>query len=204
MKKKDTRSKILKAALTEFSLNGLSGTRVDNIARGAKVNKAMIFYYFSSKDNLYKEVLKTALKEISKEVLKKIALKPTVENIVEKLPIIHVEYLSKNPEFVRMVGLALMHNPEMIREFIQKIFKDRKIFSVEFLLKKIKKAYEKGKITESDPLQFIINLVSLNIFVFFAKPIIESIFDLKIDQIDGFYEKRIESIQNIIKRGMMK
>jgi TetR/AcrR family transcriptional regulator len=59
-----TKQKILNAALKEFATLGYAGARMEKIARRAEINKAMLFYYFSSKDNLYQEVLKHVLKKI--------------------------------------------------------------------------------------------------------------------------------------------
>jgi TetR/AcrR family transcriptional regulator len=52
-----TRERILKAALTEFAANGLVGTRCDDIARRARINKRMLFYCFGSKEELYRAIL---------------------------------------------------------------------------------------------------------------------------------------------------
>src|SRR3954465_9937812 len=49
----ETRAKILDAALREFSANGLAGARMDQIASIAGVNKALLYYHFDSKENLY-------------------------------------------------------------------------------------------------------------------------------------------------------
>jgi AcrR family transcriptional regulator len=53
----DRRQAILEAAINEFSVKGLSGARVDAIARAARVNKQLIYYYFDSKVGLYEAVL---------------------------------------------------------------------------------------------------------------------------------------------------
>ena len=47
------RSKILRAAIREFSVHGLAGARTDAIAELGKVNKALLYYYFKSKNGLY-------------------------------------------------------------------------------------------------------------------------------------------------------
>jgi len=56
--KKDSPRKILDAAVKEFAKSGLSGTRVDVIAKRAKMNKQLIYYYFENKEKLYAEVLR--------------------------------------------------------------------------------------------------------------------------------------------------
>jgi TetR/AcrR family transcriptional regulator len=53
----ETRAKILDAAIQEFSANGLAGARMDQIASVAGVNKALLYYHFDSKDNLYSAAL---------------------------------------------------------------------------------------------------------------------------------------------------
>ena len=56
-----TRKAILRAAIREFSNHGLAGARTDAIAESAKVNKALLYYYFKSKTGLYA----AAIKEVS-------------------------------------------------------------------------------------------------------------------------------------------
>jgi AcrR family transcriptional regulator len=58
-----TKARILAAALREFSAKGISGARVDAIAARAKVNKRMLYYYFDSKEGLFREILRRRLHE---------------------------------------------------------------------------------------------------------------------------------------------
>jgi len=58
-----TKARILAAALREFSAKGIAGARVDAIAARAKVNKRMLYYYFESKEGLFREILRRRLHE---------------------------------------------------------------------------------------------------------------------------------------------
>jgi TetR/AcrR family transcriptional regulator len=60
----ETRQRILDAAAREFAANGLAGARTEAIASAAGVNKALLYYYFDSKDALYR----AALEDISARV----------------------------------------------------------------------------------------------------------------------------------------
>jgi TetR/AcrR family transcriptional regulator len=60
-----TKARILAAALHEFSAKGISGARVDAIAARARVNKRMLYYYFGSKEGLFREILRRRLHERS-------------------------------------------------------------------------------------------------------------------------------------------
>ena len=50
--------RILDAAALEFAARGFAGARVDRIARRARVNKAMLYYHFTSKQELYRTILR--------------------------------------------------------------------------------------------------------------------------------------------------
>jgi AcrR family transcriptional regulator len=52
-----TKAAIVAAALAEFAELGLAGSRIDEIARSARVNKALLYYYFESKEHLYQGVV---------------------------------------------------------------------------------------------------------------------------------------------------
>jgi len=54
-----TKARILDAAVNEFSVNGLAGARTEQIAEAAGVNKALLYYYFQSKQALYDAALES-------------------------------------------------------------------------------------------------------------------------------------------------
>ena len=56
-----TKSRLLAAALDEFAEKGIAGARVDAIAERAHTNKRMLYYYFGSKDGIYREILRQRL-----------------------------------------------------------------------------------------------------------------------------------------------
>lgn len=60
----DTRSRLLRAAEEEFAARGYDAVSVDRLARRAGVNKALIYYYFSSKHGLYRELIHTGLSRL--------------------------------------------------------------------------------------------------------------------------------------------
>ncbi|MFZ1083490.1 MAG: TetR/AcrR family transcriptional regulator [Terracidiphilus sp.] len=56
-----TRARILDAAIRAFSENGLAGARTEQIAEEAGVNKALLYYYFKGKDDLYAAALEQVI-----------------------------------------------------------------------------------------------------------------------------------------------
>jgi TetR/AcrR family transcriptional regulator len=62
-----TKRRILDAALREFSEKGIAGARVDAIAERAGINKRMLYYYFGSKEDLFREILQRRIDETTAE-----------------------------------------------------------------------------------------------------------------------------------------
>ena len=62
-----TKGSILQAAIAEFALRGPAGTRVDEVAARAGVNKSLIYQYFGSKQELYAEALNAVLEDITEK-----------------------------------------------------------------------------------------------------------------------------------------
>ena len=85
-----TKERILLAAQKEFAARGYSGARMEAIAHGAVINKAMLFYYFSSKDNLYRTVLFGVFSEIFGEIGSFISQQLTPELFLKKFPEIYI------------------------------------------------------------------------------------------------------------------
>ena len=100
----NTEEKIKRAALKEFAQHGFEGARVDRIALKAKVNKAMIYYHYKNKENLYESILKEVYQAIFPNVIDKI---PGEKKPDEKIEIIIDEFINfiqeLEQDFVRMM-----------------------------------------------------------------------------------------------------
>jgi AcrR family transcriptional regulator len=195
---------ILAAARREFASQGFSGARVESIARAAGCNKAMLFYYYSSKEKLYRAVLELALSEIFAEIGGVVHERLTPENFMERFPEIYIRFLARNPDLPRILVFDLIHNPENISRAIGDIFRENVSFLPRRLLEMIRSWHEQGLISEGDPLHFMLNVISLSIFSFIGRPLVEAISGLKVSDDEEFYRTRIRSVVHILKQGMLK
>ena len=66
----ESRAAILQAAAAEFAAHGVAGARTDAIAREARVNKALLYYYFKDKETLYGAVLDNVFSGLKKAVFR--------------------------------------------------------------------------------------------------------------------------------------
>lgn len=202
--KKTAKERILKAAIKEFASSGYGGGRVDRIAKRAAVNKAMIFYYFSSKENLYKIVLSLVLLELIKQVQTVLRDSFTPAELVEALPRTYIGFFLKNPDILKMIALELVQNPKHITALVSEIFCSVAIPPQKLFHSRVLKWHEEGSISEDDPVHFIMNIVSLSIFSILGIPVVEAILNLKIERDKDFIEKRIQSIVHLLKKGMLQ
>jgi TetR/AcrR family transcriptional regulator len=104
-----TRAAILKAALEEFSHEGVAGARTDEIARSAGVNKALLYYYFKDKDGLYAAVLEqvfSGLYSLVNGVLDRPELAPREK--LQQYAQTHFDYIASSPWYPRLVQREFM------------------------------------------------------------------------------------------------
>jgi TetR/AcrR family transcriptional regulator len=182
----------------------LSGARMEAIARAAGCNKAMLFYYFSSKEKLYRAVLARALGEIFAEIAGVVRERLTPESFMERFPEIYIRFLARNPDLPRILVFDLIHNPENISRAMVEILRENAGFRPQRLLAMIRSWHEKGLISEGDPLHFMLNVISLSIFSFVGRPMVEAISGLQAGDDEAFYRARIRSVVHILKKGMLK
>jgi AcrR family transcriptional regulator len=111
-----TRQNILDEALREFSQFGLSGARVDRIADKIQTSKRMIYYYFESKDGLYREVLKKSYRQLRaleadfhlEDLPPMLALRKLVEGTVD--------YHASHSDFIRVIMTENIHKGVHIKQ----------------------------------------------------------------------------------------
>ncbi len=204
-KKQDSaQQRILKSAVKEFAKHGFWGARSSRIAKGAGINKAMIFYYFSSKENLYRVIIEDTMKAVLEDVRKFIMKTDSPDKLFEALPEVYIRFFSKNQFLAKIIIHDLVQNPDHISAIIAKMFKQAS-FKPQIIFKEmVRDWYEKGIISESDPVHVILNIMPPSLFCFIGLPMVEAVLDRKIDINDKFIEDRIKSVVNLIKRGMLK
>ena len=105
-----TKARILAAAVREFSAKGISGARVDAIAARARVNKRMLYYYFESKEGLFRipDDLDAAQLVLSEVCLTMGPfLLPQLAHLVTGKSVKDPEFLAQREEFLRALGRRL-------------------------------------------------------------------------------------------------
>ncbi|MEA5597748.1 TetR/AcrR family transcriptional regulator [Rivularia sp. UHCC 0363] len=106
-----TKSQILDAAMEEFAKYGLNGARTENIASGSGVTKAMIYYYFESKEALYQAVLNQLALQLNELGLAKLNLNELhPESALKTAVYAFITYQATHPCFGRILWQEALQN----------------------------------------------------------------------------------------------
>jgi TetR/AcrR family transcriptional regulator len=166
----DTRNLILNAAEHIFAERGLAGARIDAIAHAARVNKALIYYYFKSKDALYLAIVERHMKEFSSQALELLASGRSVQEKVLDYVSMHFDFIAARTEYPRLYQRFMMADSRPFLRIRQKYFAPvaKKFQSV------IAQGIRSGELCASDSTHTAISLVALNVFYFSAAPVLEA------------------------------
>lgn len=190
----NTEKRILEAARNIFHIKGFTGARMQEIADEAKINKAMLNYYYRSKDKLFEAVFKEASSKFFPKVFQLVSsdlpLFEKIEYFVEN----YLKFLQENMCIPGFILNELAQNPQRIKTF----FLENEIRPPAQFAEQIGEAIEKKEIIPIDPGFLILNILSLCIFPIVAKPIIETVFNLDEEKYSQMIESRKKQISQFV------
>ncbi len=201
----DSRDKIISAAIEVFAEKGKYGTHMEEIAAKAEINKAMLYYYYTSKDNLFQEVLQRILRTTTEQILHNLNQgSSTNKNAVEKISqfvTTHFEVLAQNPNFAKIVLDALAGDSKDIQLAMEAIKKDTELLFPK-LLGLIEEAISEKAFRKIDPLQVFISIIGMNLIYFIGKPIAQTMLDFRVEDEQKFLGDRKDSIIDLLLYGI--
>jgi len=170
-----TRAAILSAATEEFTTKGLTGARVDHIARRSGVNKRMIYYYYGDKDGLYLAVLEATYSAIRHaEIGLHLDDRDPVDGMRELIRFTW-SYFIKHPEFLSLLATENLHQAR----FLKQSSKIRDLHSplVGMISSLLVRGARKGVFKpDVDPVQLYISIASLGFFYMSNRHTLSTIF----------------------------
>jgi len=189
------KAEILQAAMEEFTQFGKKGARMQAIADRAGVNKALLHYYFSSKENLHKEVLRRIFQSAFSRISESLTSSDDPDKQLRELISAYFGFIRAVPELPRLMLHEITINPEAIEKFFAPLLTAERNYP-EAILKMIRRGIEKKQFRKVDPQQFMITLLSTIIFYFIAKPVLTNV--LSIEDEEEFLDQRKQHIQDVL------
>jgi len=166
----ETEQRIISSAEKLFHQKGKAGSSMQDIADDAGINRTLLNYYFRSKDQLFEAVFKNAMSRFVPNMAAALNSDMSFKSYVPYLIETVIDTMLENPQIPIFVLQELSSNPERMPQMIKEMGIDPSIA--------IKKMEEErgGEIAGGmDPRQLILNLLSLCIFPFAARPVVTEI-----------------------------
>ena len=195
-------SLILKVAEDLFMDKGFNGVSTTEIAQKVGCNQALIHYYYRTKANLFQKVFENKLRYLVSQFDITDESEEDFEERLSNRISKHYEILKQNPKLPIFILNEINNNSETIH-WLKEAFKNNiPSFIVKFQ-KELDEEVKSNRIREVNAMDIILNIISLNVFMFISLPIVEYVFNSQNESIDQFVENRkkeiIQTILNSIR-----
>jgi AcrR family transcriptional regulator len=184
--------RIIEAAADVFEESGFDGARMQQIADKAGINKALLHYYFRSKDLLFEKVFLLVAEKVFSNFVKAFEEPGTIFQKIEKFMFMHQDLLYKNRKFPIFFFNEISRNPELMKKLVLKLEFNKRLRGLMVQLDEEKKA---GIIrADVDVRHLMINIASLSVFPYIGRPVIKEI----MSDFGFSYEKFLEERKSVI------
>jgi TetR/AcrR family transcriptional regulator len=165
-----TRKAILRAAVREFSTHGLAGARTDAIAESAKVNKALLYYYFKSKTALYAAAIEDVTTEVAERAFAALDPKHSAGERLLRTALSHFDRILTERDFQSLLQQEMvrmrMGKSEALPILVKNVFKPL----LERLQQAVQEGIKNGELCPLDWLQVVYSALGANVLFFLSAP----------------------------------
>jgi TetR/AcrR family transcriptional regulator len=172
-----TRTRILDAATQEFSANGLAGARTERIAEAAGVNKALLYYYFRSKDDLYAAALESVAARVAESSMAVLTMECSAGERLLRFALNHFDRIYSQPVFQTLMQQEMIRlrkgELNAMSPLVDKLFKPMgdRVFAL------AKEGIGSGELIPVESSQLMYAVLGPNVFYFLSAPMMRLIAD---------------------------
>jgi AcrR family transcriptional regulator len=196
---RSTEETIFNAAKEEFIEKGFDGTRMQEIAKRAGINKALLHYYYRTKEKLFDAIFEKVFKASMPEIFEVMQSDATLFHKIEVFVSGYLRLIYDNPHIPSFILHELNRNPERLMGLFGSIIGTIRVKGFDKLSITIKKETENGNIIPIEPEQLIVNIIALCIFPVVARPIIQGlVFDNDKVRYKEFLESRKTEVAKFV------
>lgn len=192
-----TEEKIFEAATDVFLDKGMDGARMQDIADRASINKALLHYYYRTKDKLFNAVFEKIAEKVFSKFAPIFNENLSLEDKIRFFFNEHISFLQKNPRLPAFILNEINRNPARFRKLIKNIDINRLWSMLEEQHKEELTAYN---ISRDKLPQLMTTIASMSVFPFAARGIFEGIFEkMDLDFNDYLEERKKFAAEFVIK-----
>jgi AcrR family transcriptional regulator len=197
----ETEQKIINAATKVFLEKGKDGARMQEIADQAAINKALLHYYFRSKDKLFETVFKQEFKSIFKGIIPLTTTTHDFKDFLHQFITNYLQMIFPRRNLMRFILWEITKVQPNLTQYILEVFHEYG-FQENPVILRIRQAIDQGEIRAIDPSHFIMSLLGMCVFPILAAPVMERILPNANFQNSDFLEQRIEAIVDVLWEGI--
>jgi TetR/AcrR family transcriptional regulator len=182
----NTEQRILAAAKKTFLQKGMNGARMQEIADTAGINKALLHYYFRNKEQLFRAVFQTTIGEMLPQLFGILTEEAPLEVKVYQLADKYIDFLTENKQLPLFVLSEIQRDPDQL-------FANLDIGSIapfDSLQKQLDEEVAAGNIIPISAKEFVMNFISMAVFPFIARPMIQKVMNMPSEAFEQMMEKR--------------
>ena len=191
-----TEQKIIEAAEVVFHEKGFDGARMQEIADKASINKGLLHYYFKSKDALFDAIFNMALKKMSGSINSILKMDISLEEKINLIIDSYMNLLLRNSSLPRFVITELNKDSD---RFIKKYLSGEINNVFANFINSVQKEIDAGKIKPINPKHLFMNMISMILFPFIGKPMIQVLIGVDNKEFNKLIQERREHIKAFIK-----
>ncbi len=199
-KDNQTEEQILEAAKQVFQAKGMDGARMQEIADKASINKAMLHYYYRSKQLLFEAVFNKAFALLAPQLNAILNDDSALEDKIRSFTQNYISFMMKHPYLPNFIIQELNRNPK----FIESIKNNVAFPNISKFKMQVEQEVEKGTIVSVNAEQLFINILSLNVFPFVASPLIKAFTNVDDKAYKAMLEDRKTAVSDFIINAIKK
>jgi len=162
----ESRATILKAAEQVYAEHGLAGARTEAIAAAAGVNKALLYYYFQSKEGLYQAVVDSRVREFQKQARKVLSAKGPAGPILLRYVSYHFDFIGTHPNYPLIFQRMMMEGEHTLERMVR----EYSIPLKKLLMALLERGMKSGEFRRMDKGHTIVSIAGLTAHYFNIAP----------------------------------
>ncbi len=199
----ETEQRILEASKAVFIRSGTAGARMQEIAEEAGVNQALLHYYFRTKDKLSDAVFRETAGRMFPALIQLVGSDLSIYEKIDRIVDTYLTTMSRTPFLPGYIISELHHHPQRIPQLLGEVA-GGDIFTLtrpafEKLEKQLAAEARAGRMRRISAAQFFVNLLSLCVFPFAARPMLRAALGFDDDDFAKFIEQRRKELPIYIR-----
>jgi len=159
-----TEEKILKTAMTVFLEKGKHGTKMQEIADRANINKAMLHYYFRNKESLYQNIFKMVFTKFFGHLDKFFKTNNSFHESLYQFISAYIDLINENPQIPIFILREISYKGNNLKTVFTELVESNQFSVPKAFMNSAREAIQTGEIKEIDPFQLLMTTIGSCLF----------------------------------------